>query len=126
MAVSGCGFDRILGRDGSEAAPPPSATSSKAPASTSVSRGKAVNAATSALGAEVVVKHGEYLLCRTRDEYKGRVTNYYTCRERRCVGPEKPALDVKAAKSKSGCMSACRAVETKGKRDATNRSYCAS
>lgn len=126
VALSGCGFDRLLGIGGSEVVPPATTTATKAPAAKPVSRDKAVTAATSALGAEVVVRPGEYLLCRTTDSYRERVTHYYTCRERRCVGPEKPALDVKTAKTKSGCLSACRSLETKGKKDAAVRSYCAS
>lgn len=125
VGLSACSFDQILGKGGSEASPSAESGASAAPAGSSVSREKAVKAATKALGAEVVVKPGEYLLCRTTDEYKGRTTSYYTCRERRCVGQETPALDVKAPKSKTGCLSTCRSQEKKGKSDAA-RSYCAS
>lgn len=126
VMLSACSFDQILGKGGSETAPSTgSEASTTAPAGSSVSREKAVKAATKAMGAEVVVKPGEYLLCRTTDEYKGRTTSYYTCRERRCVGQETPALDVKAPKSKTGCLSTCRSQEKKGKSGAA-RSYCAS
>ncbi len=131
LALSACSFDRILGKGGSEAAPSAASGTSGTVASVpaagmSVSRKRAASAAASALGAEVVVKPGEYLLCRTTDVYKGRTTSYYTCRERRCVGQETLATDVKAPKIKSGCLSTCRKLETKGRRDANVRSYCAS
>jgi hypothetical protein len=125
VGLSACAFDQILGRGGSEAAPSAASATSGAQASgaaagSSVSREKAVGAAAKAVGAEVVAKSGQYLLCRTTDEYKGRTTYYYTCRDRRCVGPEKAATDIKAPKTKAGCMSTCRSLEKKGK------AYCAS
>jgi hypothetical protein len=131
LALSACSFDQILGKGGSEAAPPAATSASGtlaagAAAGTTANRKKAMSAATSALGATVVASPGEYLLCRTIDEYKGRTTSYYTCRERRCIGQETPATDTKAPKTKSGCMNVCRKLETKGTRDATVRSYCAS
>ncbi len=131
LALSACSFDRLLGKGGSEAAPAAASgtagtVASGAAAGSAATRKKAGSAAVAALGAEVVAKPGEYLLCRTTDTYKGRTTNYYTCRERRCIGQETPATDAKAPKTKSGCLSACRKVETKGARDATVRSYCAS
>lgn len=131
LALSACSFDRLLGKGGSEAAPSaPSTPSGTATSGTAASRAathkRAVGAAASALGAEVVVGPGQYLLCRTTDEYMGRTTSYYTCRERRCVGQETPATDAKAPKTKSGCLNACRKLETKGTRSANVRSYCAS
>jgi hypothetical protein len=131
LALSACSFDQLLGKGGSKAVPAaPSGTAgtvaSGAAAGPAATRKKAVSAAASAVGAEVVAKPGEYRLCRTTDEYKGRTTSYYTCRERRCVGQETPATDANAPKTKSGCLSACRKLETKGARDATVRSYCAS
>lgn len=131
LALSACSFDQLLGKGGSEAAPSAASgtsgtVASGAAAHTAVTRKRAVSAAASALGAAVVAKPGEYLLCRTTDEYKGRTTSYYTCRERRCIGPETPATDAKAPKTKSGCLNTCRKLETKGARDATAPSYCAS
>ena len=131
FALSACSFDQLLGKGGSEAVPSAASgtagtVTSGAAAGTTATRKKAGNAAVSAVGAEVVANRGEYLLCRTTDEYKGRTTSYYTCRERRCIGQEKPATDAKAPKTKSGCLSACRKVETKGARDDAARSYCAS
>jgi hypothetical protein len=126
LALSACSFDQILGKSGSEATPSATSGTSGTAASTSVSRKKAVSASASALEGQKVVKPGEYLLCRTTDVYKERTTSYYTCRERRCVGQETAATDAKAPKTKSGCLSTCRKLETKGKRNATVRSYCAS
>lgn len=130
LVLSGCVFDQILGKGGSEATQSAaSGTSgteaSGAAAGSSVSREKAVGAATKAVGAEVVAKSGQYLLCRTTDEYKGRTTYYYTCRERRCVGQETAAKDIKAPKTKAGCLSTCRSQERKGKSGAP-KAYCAS
>lgn len=130
LVLSACSFDQILGKGGSE--PSPSAASgtsgagvSGAATASSVSREKAVGAATKAVGAEVVAKSGQYLLCRTTDQYKERTTYYYTCRERRCVGQETAAKDIKAPKTKAGCLSTCRSLEKKGKSGAP-RAYCAS
>lgn len=131
LVLSACSFDQLLGKGGSKTVP--SATSGTAgtvaagaAAGPTDTRKKAVKAAAAAMGAEVIVKPGEYMLCRTVDEYKGRTTSYYTCRERRCIGQETPATDVKAPKTKSGCLNACRGTETKGARDANVKSYCAS
>jgi hypothetical protein len=126
LALSACSFDQILGKGG--AAPAPAAASGTsatvAPvAGSAATRNRAVSAAASAMGAQVVAKPGEYLLCRTVDEYKGLTTSYYTCREDRCIGEEQPATDAKAPKTKSGCLNTCRKLETKG---ATVRAYCAS
>ena len=131
LALSACSFDQLLGKGGSEAAPSAASgtsgtVASEAAPGTAAPRKRAVSAAASTLGAVVVANPGEYLLCHTTDEYQGRTTSYYTCRERRCVGPETPATDAKAPKTKSGCLNACRKLETKGARDATVRSYCAS
>ncbi|MGE5152974.1 MAG: hypothetical protein ACM3ST_03060 [Bdellovibrio bacteriovorus] len=132
VALSACSLDQVLRKDATESAPSAAAGGSAtrtsatgAAAGSPVPREKAVEAATKALGAEVVVKPGQYLLCRTTDEYKGRTTHYYTCRERRCVGQESAATDIKAPKTKSGCLSTCRGLEKKGKGGAL-RSYCAS
>jgi len=131
LSLSACSFDQILGKGGSEAVPSAASGTSGTRASgvaadTGATRKRTVSAAAAALGATVVANPGEYLLCRTTDEYKGRTTSYYTCRERRCIGQETPATDAKAPKTKSGCLNACRKLETKGARDATVRSYCAS
>jgi hypothetical protein len=130
LTLSACSFDQLLGKGGSETAPSaasgPSKTVASGAARTKATHKRAVSAAASALGAQVVASPGQYLLCHTTDEYKGRTTSYYTCRERRCVGQETPATDAKAPKTKSGCLNACRKLETKGARDATVRSYCAS
>ncbi len=130
LVLSACSFDQILGKGGTE--PPPSAASgtsgtgaSGAAAGSSISREKALGAATKATGAKVVAKSGQYLLCRTTDEYKGRTTYYYTCREQRCVGQETAAKDIKAPKTKAGCLSTCRSLEKKGKGGAPG-AYCAS
>jgi hypothetical protein len=133
LALSACSFDQILGKGGSEAAPSAASGTdgtgaSGTAAASSVSRERAGKAATKALGAQVVAKSGQYLLCRLTDEYKGRTTYYYTCRERQCVGQESAATDVKTPKTKAGCMSTCRSLEAKAKgaRSASNKSYCAS
>lgn len=126
LALSACSFDQLLGK-GESAADPAAASGTSAPvAAGAATRKRTVNAAASALGAKVVATPGAYLLCRTTDEYKGRTTSYYTCRETRCIGQETPATEAKAPKTKSGCLSACRKLETKGARNATVRSYCAS
>lgn len=127
VALSGCSFDQILGRGGSEATPAAGSAVSgtaSAGADASVPRERALKAASEAVGAEVVVKPGQYLLCRTTDEYKGRTTAYYVCRERRCFGQESPATGVGTLKNKSSCLSACRKSETKKGRDASQRAYC--
>lgn len=131
LVLSACSFDQLLGKGGSAAAPSAASgtsgtVASGAAAGTAATRKRTVSVAASALGAKVVANPGEYLLCHTSDEYKGLTTSYYTCRERRCIGQETPATDAKAPKTKSGCLNACRKLETKGARDANVRSYCAS
>ena len=127
LALSACSFDQLLGKGESAAAPAAAGgTSATVAAGATATRKRTVNAAAAALGAKVVATPGAYLLCRTTDEYKGRTTSYYTCRETRCIGQETPATEAKAPKTKSGCLNACRKLETKGARNATVRSYCAS
>ena len=128
VTLSACSLDRVIGRGESDATPATGSAGTGAPttrAGSSVSPDRVVKAASEAVGAQVVVKPGQYLLCNTIDRYKGRVTTYYTCRERRCVGQETPATDVAAPKTKAGCLNTCRKLETTGTRDASVRSYCA-
>ena len=127
VTLSACSFDRMLGKDASAAtASTASGTAgSGATASPSVSRDKALGAAAKAVGAEVVVKPGQYLLCRSTDAYKDRTTYYYTCREHRCVGQESAATDIKAPTTKSGCLSTCRSLE-KQRKSGAPKAYCAS
>ena len=129
VTLSACSLDQILVRGGSE--PTPSAGSagsgtSTAGAGSSVSSEKVVKVASAAVGAEVVVKPGQYLLCSTTDRYKERTTSYYICRERRCVGQETLAKDAAAPKSKTDCMNTCRKLETKKGGEASVRAYCVS
>ncbi|MFZ0791008.1 MAG: hypothetical protein WAM94_15460 [Chromatiaceae bacterium] len=129
VALSACSFDRVFGRGDPEATPTAGSAgsgTSTARAGTSVSPEKAMKAAKAAVASEVVVKPGQYLLCSITDKYKERTTSYFTCRERRCAGPETPAADVKPFKSRTGCMNACRKVEKKNLPDAKVRAYCAS
>lgn len=124
VAMSGCSFDQLLVRGGGEASSPVEPAASAVPTGSAVSRDRAVKATTEAMGAQIVVKPGQYLLCSTTDAYKGRTTTYYVCRERRCVGPESPATGVGTLKNKASCLSACRKSETKKGRDASQRAYC--
>jgi len=129
VALSACSLDKVFGRGDSEAAPSAGSVgsgTSTARAGTSVTPEKVVKAAKAAVESEVVVKPGQYLLCSITDKYKERTTSYFTCRERRCAGPENPAADVKPFKSRTGCMNACRKVEKKNLPDAKVRAYCAS
>lgn len=125
VTLSACSFDQVLGKKDSEAAPSAASGASPAPASSSVSREKAVGAASKAMGADIVAKSGQYLLCRLTDQYKERTTYYYTCRDSRCVGQERAATDIKAPKTKAGCMSTCRSLERQRKAGAP-KAYCAS
>jgi hypothetical protein len=124
VALSGCSFDQVLGKGGGETSSPVESGASAAATGSAASRDRAVKAATEAMGAQIVVKPGQYLLCSTTDEYKGRSTTYYVCRERRCVGQESPATGVGTLKNKASCLSACRKSETKKGRDASHRAYC--
>lgn len=124
VALSACSLDQLVKKDGAEANPFAGSGASAAPAASSASRDRAVKATTEAVGAQIVVKPGQYLLCSTTDDYKGRTTTYYVCRERRCVGQESPATGVGTLKNKASCLSACRKSETKKGRDASHRAYC--
>lgn len=132
VTLSACSLDQVLVRGGSEATPSAGSAgsggsgTSTAGAGSSVSSRKVVKAASAAVGAQVVVKPGQYLLCKTTDQYKERTTSYYICRERRCVGQETLAKDAAAPKSKTDCMNACRKLETKKGGEASVRAYCVS
>lgn len=127
VALPACSFDQILGKGESTpaAAAPSTAPGAKADAGSAATRGRAAGAATEAMGAEVVAKSGQYLLCRLTDEYKGRITHYYSCNVGRCYGEQKPATDIKAAKSKAGCLNTCRSLERQQK-PGSPKAYCAS
>jgi hypothetical protein len=124
VVLSACSFDQVLVRGGGETSSPVESGASAAPPGSAASRDRAVKATTEAMGAQIVVKPGQYLLCSTTDAYKGRTTTYYVCRERRCAGQESPATGVGTLKNKSSCLSACRKSETKKGGDASHRAYC--
>lgn len=126
VALSGCVLGPFPGMSRSEGAQSdqPVASPKATPVHTGVSREKVVNKAAGAMGAKVVGRRGEYLLCSTVDEYRGRSTTYYLCRERACVGQESPALGIKAPKTKSGCLSVCRKQEAASRGKTLSKSYC--
>lgn len=124
VVLSACSLDQVLVRGGGETSSPVESGAAAAAPGSAASRDRAVKATTEAMGAQIVVKPGQYLLCSTTDAYKGRTTTYYVCRERRCVGPESPATGVGTLKNKASCLSACRKSETKKGRDASQRAYC--
>jgi hypothetical protein len=124
VILSACSLDQVLVIGGGETSSPVESGAAAAAPGSTASRDRAVKATTEAVGAQIVVKPGQYLLCSTTDTYKGRTTTYYVCRERRCVGQESPATGVGTLKNKSSCLSACRKSETKKGRDASHRTYC--
>jgi hypothetical protein len=89
-----------------------------------MSRDKITKKAAAAMGAEVAVHRGAYVLCNLVDQYKERTTNYYVCRESNCAGREVPAQNAKASKSRADCISQCRKMEHGNHGRGLNKSYC--
>jgi hypothetical protein len=119
-ALSGCSLNDVL--KPSQAQPTPAA--SRPAASTSVSRDDVADKAAGAMGAKVVARKGEYLLCNLIDVYKQTTTNYYVCREQKCAGKEVLAQDASVRMTKSACLSTCRKRERESTGDPNTKSYC--
>ena len=118
--LSGCSLNDVLKPNRAES----TSVASRPAASTSVSREDVADKAASAMGAKVVARKGEYLLCNLIDVYKQTTTNYYVCREQKCAGKEVLAQDASVRMTKSGCLTMCRKREREQTGDPNTKSYC--
>jgi hypothetical protein len=118
--LSGCSLNDVLKPNQSESTP----VASRPAASTSVSREDVADKAAGAMGAKVVARKGEYLLCNLIDVYKQTTTNYYVCREQKCAGKEVLAQDASVRMTKSACLTTCRKREREQTGDPNTKSYC--
>lgn len=124
LTLSGCVLDDLTKSGGSEPAPSAGSQASKSEVGSSISREKVTDKAAAAMGAKVVGRKGEYLMCSLVDQYKQSTTTYYLCRERSCAGPEQPVTNVKAPKTRSGCIEVCRKLERQSRKGASPKIYC--
>jgi hypothetical protein len=124
LTLSGCLLDDLTKSGGSEPAPSAGSQASKSEVGSPISREKVTEKAAAAMGAKVVGRKGEYLLCNIVDHYKQSTTTYNLCRERSCVGQEQPVENVKAPKTKSGCIEVCRKLERQSRKGSAAKSYC--